>query len=350
MKRSIVFFAAICILITNPVSGQKGGLLKKVANSMTNELLGRPQNNNSNQPEPPCSCNDAEEVVGLGGKIQLDYKELIISTRDDGAILMKDKVSGTYYIANGGVIQGPINAGDKRLAGFDQEGGSDESTDYWIERYGQYITKSGGKYLINFGGKTYGPYATINSFVMPRSNDKFAAMVVENVVTTEDQGKKMDEAMKNAKTDQERMDLALKFSQEMSNKMMQAGGPSAILPKFITSVAGSTYDPMLGQRILNATMKYDEILLVTYPDVFDLKGNKVMTLKSEHSGVPVLFINSGNTKYAYEIYGELGFSDGSPKLNELFNPYLTKVDGKVYLAYMYYSPKKNGIMKCKIPF
>jgi hypothetical protein len=29
---------------------------------------------------------------------------------------------------------------------------------------------------------------------------------------------------------------------------------------------------------------------------------------------------------------------------------LVKIDGKVFLAYMYYSPKKNSIMQCKIPF
>jgi hypothetical protein len=350
MKKSILVIASICILIVTPINGQKGGLLKKVANSMTNELLGKPQNNNAKEQEPQCACKDAEAVVGLGGKIQLNYSELTITTRDDGAILMKDKVSGSFYIANGGVLQGPISEGDRRLVGFGLGNNDDNSTDYWIERYGQYITKSGGKYLINFGGKTYGPYATINSFVMPRSNDKFAAMVVENLVATEDQGKKMDEAIKNAKTEQEKMELAMKFSQEMLNKMMEGGGAGSVLPKFITSVAGSTYDPMLGQRTINATMKYDEILLIAYPDIFDLKGNKVITLKPEHSGTPVLFINSGNTKYAYEIYGELSFSDGTPKLNELFNPYLMKADGIVYLAYMYYSPKNNGIMKCKIPF
>jgi hypothetical protein len=63
-----------------------------------------------------------------------------------------------------------------------------------------------------------------------------------------------------------------------------------------------------------------------------------------------VFINTGNTKYAYETYGELSFSDGSPKLSDMFNPHLVKEDGKVYLAYMYYSPKKNSLMQCRIEF
>jgi hypothetical protein len=348
MKRSILIFAAICLITGNLVNGQ--GLLKKVTNSMTNELLGKSQKNTSTQPEPTCACNDAKPVVGLGGKIQLDYKELTISYRDDGAILMKDKVSGDFYIANGDVLQGPMSSGDNRLAGFNNE--TDGSQDIWITRYKQYITKSNGKYIINFAGKTYGPYAQINNFVVPKSKDKFAALVIENIVATEDDGKKMDEAIKNAKTEQEKMELAMKFTQEMQNKMMQGGGPQSMLPKFITNVSGATYDPMtMGQGTLNAMMKYDEILFVKYDgSVTDIKGNKVITMNREQAYSQSVFINSENTRYAVETYGELSFSDSSPKLNDLFNPHLVKEDGKVYLAYLYYSPKKNSLMQCKIPF
>ncbi len=324
MKRSIPFIVSLCILISNPANSQ--GLLKKVTKSMTNELLGKSENTNTSQPEPDCACTDAELIADMGGKIQLDYSELDIKVRDDGAILLKDKISGNFYIAKGGVTQGPIPAGDKRLTGF------------------------GEKYIINFAGKTYGPYAMINDFIVTKSKDKFAATVTENMVATKDDGDKMDEAINNAKTEEEKRELAMKFTQQMSQKMMQGGGITSVLPKFITNVAGATYDPMRGQRILNAEMKYDEILLLTYPDVFDLMGNKVISLKSEHMASSGVFINTTNTKYAYVSYGELTFSDNSKKLNGLFNPYLMKKDGKIYLAYMYYSPKKNAIMQCKIPF
>ena len=37
-------------------------------------------------------------------------------------------------------------------------------------------------------------------------------------------------------------------------------------------------------------------------------------------------------------------------MSDLFNPHLVKVGGQVYIAYMYYSPKRNSLMQCKIPF
>jgi len=132
------------------------------------------------------------------------------------------------------------------------------------------------------------------------------------------------------------------------SRMMSGGGPTSILPKFITNVTGTTYDPMNGGTF-NGDMKYDDILVNNYDGITDLKGNKVVTIKSEHAGSGKIFINSANTKYAIEGYGTLTFSDNTT-LSDLFNPRLMKVDGKVYLAYMYYSPKRNAIMQCKMLF
>ena len=67
------------------------------------------------------------------------------------------------------------------------------------------------------------------------------------------------------------------------------------------------------------------------------------------SGLKDLFVNSNNTKYAFYNSGTLTFSDNTT-MTDLFNPYLVKADGKVYLSYMYYSPKNNAIMQHKIPF
>jgi len=96
-------------------------------------------------------------------------------------------------------------------------------------------------------------------------------------------------------------------------------------------------------------MKYDDTLLVAYNKIIDLQGKTVLTLNPEVIGGGQLFINTDNTKYAVFDYGKLTFSDKTA-LPDLFDPYLTKVDGKIYLAYMYYSPKKNSIMQCKVPF
>ena len=75
----------------------------------------------------------------------------------------------------------------------------------------------------------------------------------------------------------------------------------------------------------------------------------VLTLKSESIGAKDLFVNTTNTKYAFYNSGTLTFSDNTT-LTDLFNPHLVKVDGKVYISYMYYSPKRNAIMQHKIPF
>jgi hypothetical protein len=159
----------------------------------------------------------------------------------------------------------------------------------------------------------------------------------------------MEEAMKNAKTDQEKMQLAMQFSQQMQQKMMAGGGPESTTPKLITNVAGVTYNPLLG-GVLNSKMKYDDLLYVAYDGVKDLMDNKVITIKPEHAHSQAVFISSGNNKYAWYNYGELNISDNKTYA-DLFNPQLVKgTDGKIYLTYMYYSPAKNAIMQCKILF
>jgi hypothetical protein len=357
MKRSLFFLFAIAIILEMPLNAQ--GLLKKVSKSMTDELLGKTDNSSNKktvQPEPACACDKAEVAMDLGGKLQLDYTELSVSISEDGRILAKDLHADNYYIVQNGVTTGPIKPGDKRLIGFENvvKTNTDSDTDSETEKNpwksNPYITKTGEKFLISFGGKNYGPYALISGFAVPKSGDKFAAMVTENLVNTEAQGKQMEEEMKKAKTDQEKMDLAMKYSQEMQQRMMQGGGPTSMMPKLVSNIPDVTYDPMKSANgNLNGKIKFDEILLVSYDKIVDLKGNTVMSIKPEAFGSEKLYVNSTNTKYAYYNSGTLFFSDNTT-MAELFNPYLVKVDGKVFLAYMYYSPKKNSIMQCKIPF
>jgi hypothetical protein len=359
MKRSLLFLLAIALISGLPLNSQ--GLLKKVSKSMTDELLGKTNTGSSkksNQPEPACACDKAEIVMDLGGKIQLDYTELSVSISDDGRILAKDLHVENYYIVQNGVTTGPLKPGDKRLKGFesvmshDTESDSDSDSDTKKNPWegNPYITKSGEKYLITFGGKSYGPYALISGFAVPRSADKFAALVTENLVFNEAQSKQMEEAMKNAKTDQEKMDLSIKYGQEMQQRMMEGGGPQSMMVKMVSNVPDATYDPMKSPNgMLNGKIKYDDILLVTYDKIVDLKGNTLMSIKPEAFGSEKLYLNSSNTKYAYYNSGTLFFSDNT-KMAELFNPYLIKAEGKVYLAYMYYSPKKNALMQCKILF
>ena len=347
MKNSVLFSLVICLLACNPVNAQ--GLLKKVTKSMTNELLGKPENANL-EPEPACACDKPEVVMDMGGKLQLDYKELSISILDDGRILAKHLGTDEYYVIKDGVTKGPYKSGDPGIAEFAATDEDDKSVESFLLKNKPYISRSGEKFLITFNGKSYGPYGQIDNFTVTKSKDKFAALVIENVIVNEDQGKKMDEAMKNAKSDQERMDLSMQYAQQMSQKMVQGGGLASMTPKLVTNIPNANYDLLKSAGgILNGNIKFDDILITSVDKIIDLQMKTVLTLKQDAIGAKDLFVNTTNTKYAFYDYGTLTFSDNTT-LPELFNPRLVKADGKVYLAYMYYSPKKNSIMQCKILF
>lgn len=353
MKKSVLFLIAFCLITCNLADAQ--GLLKKVTNSVTNDVLGKPQegskNKNSDQPEPACANDNATVVMDMGGKLQLDYEELSISILDDGRILAQHHGSDEYYIVKDGVTQGPYKSGDPKIADFVVKNEEEKPKgDNWLLKYKEYITKPGEKYLIKFGGKSYGQFAQINNFVVTKSKDKFAAMVVENILVTEDQGDKMEKAMENAKNDQERMDIAMQMAQQMQDKMFQGGEMVSITPKLITNIPNANFDPSKGVGgTLDNNMKYDDILMSDGSKVYDLTGKTLLSIKPEHAGIRDMFVNTSNTKYAVYNYGTITFSDNTT-LSELFNPRLVKADGKVFLAYMYYSPKKNSIMQHKIPF
>ena len=348
MKKAILILLAICLMLPVALNAQ-GGLLKKVAGSMKDELLGTKKAGNT-EPEPTCACNDAEMVVGLGGKLQIDYKEAEFSGMDDGSLLIKERNSNNYYIVKDGVTTGPVSQGDPRLAGFVETDNSNDAMAGLLQRYKDYISKSGDKYLITFGGKQYGPFAQITRFVVPKSKDKFVAVVTESVLGSEAEGKKMDEAIKNAKTDQEKMDLAMQYGQQMAQKVMQAGGATAITPKFITNIPGiSDNMSVFSTGTPDGNIKYDDIVIVNYTKINDLTGKTLITLQPGHVGQKLTFLNTANNRYAVYSYGTLYFSDGK-SMTDLFNPFLTKTGSQVYLAYMYYSPRKNAIMQCKIPW
>ena len=353
MKKSILLLLSICVFSLNPVNCQVGRLLNKVTKSVANDVTGKPEKDSDSknvEPEPKCACEQPELVLDLGGKLQLDYSEITISVNDDGAILVKDKFTNEYYIVKDGAPQGPVKAGDPRLAGFTNIDDADapELTNRWANN--AYITITGGKYTIKFNGKIYGPYGEISDFKVSKSKGKFAAIVTENVPVTAAEGEKMDAAMKNAKTEEEKRELAMKYSQQMMAKMQQGGGPNSMLPKMVTNIEGVTYDPLESRGgSLNNNIKYDDILFTAGDQVFDLSNNVLLTLKPDAAGAENLFVNTANTGYAYYNYGTLTFSE-EKTMSELFNPHLVKVDNKVNLAYMYYSPKKNAILQCKIPF
>jgi hypothetical protein len=358
MKKFTFFYLALFLVCGNPVAGQKSGFLNKV-NKSANDILGKSDKNESAskakvQPEPSCASDQATIAMDLGGKLQIDYNELSISILNDGSILAQHVGTKEYYAAKEGVTKGPFKEGDPEIADFvprDNEGSADKSEAAFLARYKPYITKSGEKYLITFGGKKYGPYARIDYFTVSKSKEKFAAMATETVAVTAEQGKSMEEAIKNAKTDQERMDLAMQYAQQMQETITQGGGPEAMQSKLISNVPNTSYDPMkIPNALLNGEIKYDDIVLTTFDNkIYDLQSKLLFTLNSDATGMKTVFINSNNTKYAFYGSGTLTFSDNT-KMTELFNPHLVKADGKVFISYLYYSPKHSAIMQHKIPF
>jgi len=356
MKKSLLALAALCFIFSNPLESQ--GLLNKVKKAVSKEISGVVGDDNSKEssepgPEPACACDDAKLIMDLG-KFVIAYDEITICTKDDGSFLVYDKFGDKYYISTDGKSEGPYKEGDSKITGFcsdNTETVSEEKADFWMTKYPAYISRSGEKYLIKFSGKNYGPFALINDFAVSRTKDKFAAIVTENMVASEAQAKKMEEAMKNAKTDQERMDIAMKMSQQLQDQMISGGGPSSLQPKLVSNISGVTNDLLkfgAGAK-LNGKAKLDDILVVSQDKIMDLKGNTSLKLSKDSYTVRNIFVNSSNTLYATYYSGTLTFSDNRT-LSEVFNPYLTKTDGTVYLTYMYFSPGKSAIMQCTIPF
>jgi hypothetical protein len=131
--------------------------------------------------------------------------------------------------------------------------------------------------------------------------------------------------------------------------MLQGGNPNSIVPKLVTNIPNVTLNPATNGGTLNNSFKYDDILVYDYQSVKDLHGKTIITLDPANYGSTNLFVNTSNTKYASYNDGVLTFSDKT-KLTQLFAPHLMKADGKIWLAYMYYSPKRNAIMQCKLIF
>lgn len=349
MKKSVLVLGVLLFLVSFPLESQ--GLLNKVKNAISKDASGN-KSNNVSKPEPACACDNAKIIMDLA-RYNIGYEEIRICTKDDGSILVFNKLDSKYYISRDGKSEGPYEEGDPKIAGFCSDASmneSDEKADADKMPYPDYMVKSGDKFLIKFGGKSYGPFAVIQDFAVSRSKDKFVAVVTEDIIMNEDQGKKMEQAMKNAKTDQERMDLAMKMQQQIQEKMMNGAGTGAFQPKVVTNIPGVAYDPMTwAQTRVDGKVKFDEIMLVAPDKILDLKGKTLFNLNQSTYQTENLFINSSNTRYATYNYGTLTFSDNKT-LSELFNPYLIKTDGKVYLTYMYYSPGKDAIMQCAIPF
>ncbi|MCX6302816.1 MAG: hypothetical protein NTW82_11590 [Bacteroidia bacterium] len=255
--------------------------------------------------EPKCACAQPEFIFSLGGKLQLDYKELKVCTMPDGSLLLEDARTDKYYILSAGVTSGPFEEGDPKLMGFESCYMDDTNPDEQLLRYKGILSYSGGKYLITFKGKNYGPYPEIYDFIVTLSKEKFVLLAAE-----------------------------------------QEGD----IPNLVTNIPNVTFDIVRTLNVwMNGTIKYDDIVVVGNTKIMDLQGKTIFAADSVIMFSERFFMNQANTRYAWYDYGSLNFNDGK-SLPDCFNPHFVKTSGIVYLAYMYYSPMKNAIMQCKVPF
>lgn len=349
MKRYFLLIAVMLIILPEYSEAQVGKFLKNVKNAVVDDLLGTDNNSAKPAPEPSCACDGADFIIDMD-KFKLDYTECNINNLADGQILILDRLTLRYYIVKDGVTEGPVRPEDPRVKPFRETMENDEYQTGIEQLYREYISRKGDKYTITFAGKTYGPYGRIDRFAVTRSKDKFAASVMENIIVTENEGEAMEKAIENAKTDQEKMELAMKFGMQMQEKILSGGGTSSVTPKLISNIPITGDDQAaLYSGIFTATMKYDDILICKPDRITDLTGNTIIKIPVGSYDPEKTFISSDNKKYAVFNYGTLTISDGKT-LTDLFNPYLLKQDGRIYLTYMYFSPKRNAIMQCKIPF
>jgi len=255
--------------------------------------------------EPKSACAQPEFIFSLGGKLQLDYKELNVCTMPDGSLLLQDRNTDKYYIVNAGVTSGPYEEGDPKLMGFENCYMDGTNEDEQLLRYKGILSKTGGKYLITFKGKNYGPYTEIYGFMVTLSKEKFAVLAADK---------------------------------------------EGEIPKLATNIPNATFDIARTLNVgMDATIKYDDIVLVGETKIMDLQGKTIFAVDSVINFSENFFMNQANTKYAWYDYGALTFNDGK-FLPDCFNPHFVKSGGTVYLAYMYYSPVKNAILQCKVPF
>lgn len=237
MKKILILSFFIMAFQAMPAEAQIGKLIRNTTKAVTDDLFGKSGSDDSKKarPEPPCACDQAELVFEVG-KYKIDYSELAIKTLNDGSILLQDKMTANFYVVKDGITEGPIKRDDPRVRQFEEIVDEEFVEAGRLALNREYISKQNDKYIINFGGKSYGPYARIDKFEVSLSKNQFAAVVTESILFSDEENKKMEEAMKNAKTQEEQMKLSMQYSQQVQKKMMAGGGAEGILPKLVSNV------------------------------------------------------------------------------------------------------------------
>ncbi len=356
MKKSVFVLVAmfLCGMMSMDAGAQLGGLMNKVKNKIVDKALGNDSGSKSGPEakEPDCASEDAKMVFEFDKGYKIALNEITICIQD-GDMLLFSKLNNKYFIRkkNSDTPEGPFEAGDPQVTRFicneTESSGSGETKDF-SQAYPDYIIRVGDKFQIRFGGKTYGPYAVIENFLLSSLKTKFVAQVIPDVMFTEKEGAMLEKEAQNAKTLAQQMEMARK----MQDKMMQkatSGDPMDFGMKVVSNIPGVSESVDM-TSILSNTIKFDEIVMVGIDKITDLSGNTLFSFDPQKvNPYDGLWLSSDNKRYASYNYGILKFSDGK-ECHEVFSPYITKDNGKTVLNYLYFSPKHNAIMQVTAPF
>lgn len=342
-----IIITGICLILGFTSQAQFGRVLNKMADKAIDKALGtEDQNNTSVKKEPDCATPDAKIVYPFEKNLKMDVSEITVKVMN-GNILLYNKATQKYYIKNKNSENpaGPYNEEDPKVRAFsaNEPSGNSDDARTLAQLYPEFIKVSGGKYTIQFAGKSYGPFDLVDIFMVNASKTKFIARTTQSLPYNEKEVKEMEN-----KSQQEQMQMAM----QMAQKMMQntGGDPTAMMPKYISNISGIT-EVGNSLAIPNNTVKYDEIVWVAPDKIVDLSGKTLLTINRQKMNTEGnnLWISSDNSKWATLMYGRLIFSDGK-ECKEIFAPYVAKENGKTVLNYLYFSPKNNAIMEASFPF
>lgn len=358
MKKAAVFMTLTLFLtgLGTATHAQLGGLMNKVKSKIVEKALGIEGEEDQGSPGAAgkgtsCASESDQVVFEFGKNIKLAANEVTVQI-NDGNILLYDKLQGKYYIkkSGGGAPEGPYKGDHPAVKNF----GALPSGGGWGEEellavYPEYISRKGDKYTLSFGGKSYGSFAGIHNFVVNDSRTGFAAMVVHDSYDGDSGMEEIAKKMENAKTDQERMQIAMAHQAIIAEKAQEISSLD-MMPRLVTNLAGAREEiPMGGE--LSSTVKKGEIVWVTPNAVVDMTGRKLFELANLTSFYDIynFWISDDNKQYASYDNGLLKFSDGR-ECSEVFSPFRDVVDGKPVIGFFYFSSAKNAIMSSSHPF
>src|SRR5450759_4809012 len=122
MKKSIIFSLIICLILINQLDAQKGSLLKKVGNSMANELLGRKEKAEP-EPEPASACAQPDVKMDLAMQYaqQMQQKMLSAGGISNSQPKLITNIPGATFdplTSLGGILNGKVKYDDILLVAY----------------------------------------------------------------------------------------------------------------------------------------------------------------------------------------------------------------------------------------